>query len=436
MTQERVLTYRTVSELRPDPLNPRKHNSAQLRALARCIRRFGFNAPILVDKHNKIIAGHGRLEGAKLAGLVHVPVIALDDLTETQAKAYMLADNKLSDRSSWDEALLAINLKELSEIVCGFDIEDTGFEIPEVDLLIQSMEDEDETDQADDISVQVGPSVSVAGDVWTLGEHRVICGDALDAASYITLLHEEKAAAVFTDAPYNVRINGNVSGLGKVQHREFAMASGEMTHDAFASFLTRAFGHCKAWTTPGSLIYAAMDWRHLAEMEFARQANDLDLINVCVWVKSNGGMGAFYRSRHELIFVFRNGPTPHRNNVQLGKFGRNRTNVWHYAGANSFPRRGGQDDWDLHPTVKPVRLVSDALLDSTKRGDVILDPFLGSGTTVLAAERTGRIAHAIELDPIYVDTSILRWQKLTGKKACDATGATFEQRKHQLPHNE
>ena len=435
MIQERVLTYRAVSELTPDPQNPREHNRAQLHALARCIRRFGFNAPILVDRDSKIIAGHGRLEGAKLAGLEHVPVIVLDDLTQTQAKAYMLADNKLSDRSNWDEALLAIQLKELSEIACEFDIEDTGFEIPEIDLLIQGMEDENETDKADDTSVQSGPAVSVAGDIWTLGDHRVICGDALDTASYITLLHEEKAAAVFTDAPYNVRIARNVSGLGKVQHREFAMASGEMTYNEFANFLSRAFGHCKTWTTPGSLIYAAMDWRHLAEMEFARHANNLDLINVCVWVKSNGGMGAFYRSRHELIFVFRNGSTPHCNNVQLGKFGRNRTNVWHYAGATSFPRRGGQDDWDLHPTVKPVRLVSDALLDSTKRGDVILDPFLGSGTTVLAAERTGRIAHAIELDPIYVDTSILRWQKLTGKKARDARGATFEQRQEEVSRN-
>lgn len=427
MIKERVLTYRAISELKPDPQNPRKHSRGQIRAIARCITTFGFNAPILVDKRGKIVVGHGRLEGAKMAGLDRVPVIALDDLSDAQARAYLLADNKLSDRSDWDEELLAQHLKELSEIACGFDLEDTGFQIPEIDLLIQGLEEDEEADRADDFTSQPGPAVSAQGDLWLLGDHRLLCGNALDAACYNTLLGENKAGGVFTDVPYNVPIKGHASGLGKIQHREFAMASGEMTETEFAKFLCQAYGHCKAWAKPGALIYAAIDWRHLAEMEVARCANDLELINLCVWVKSNGGMGSFYRSRHELIFVFRNGHEPHRNNVQLGRFGRNRTNVWHYAGATSFSNRKGQDDWDLHPTVKPVRLVSDAILDSTKRNDIVLDPFVGSGTTILAADRTGRRAYAMELDPLYVDTSIFRWQKLTGKEARLSTGATFSE---------
>ena len=430
MKQERVLTYRAVSELRPDLRNLRKHSRAQLSAIARSINSFGFNAPILVDKNDQVVAGHGRLEAARSLGLDRVPVVKLNNLSEAQAKAYMLADNKLTDRSSWDDGLLAIHLKELSEIASEFEIEVTGFEIPEIDLLIQGIDDQEDMDEADGFTVTQAPAVSKLGDLWTLGNHRIFCGNALDATAYAALLGDEQASAVFTDPPYNARIKGNVSGLGKVQHREFVMASGEMTDGQFASFLSQAPGHCKSWTTAGALIYAAMDWRRTAAMEFARSANALDLVNLCVWVKSNGGMGAFYRSRHELIFVFRNGSQPHRNNVQLGKFGRNRTNVWHYAGATSFPRRGKHDDWDLHPTVKPIRLVSDALLDSTKRDDMVLDPFLGSGTTVLAAERTGRRSRTIELDPLYVDTAILRWEKMTGLDAQDANGITFKQRQN------
>jgi DNA modification methylase len=258
-----------------------------------------------------------------------------------------------------------------------------------------------------------------------LGDHRLYCGSALEATAYDVLLKGAKAAAVFTDPPYNVKIDGHVCGSGAIKHREFAMASGEMTSEEFERFLAEALRLMGAYTDPGAVIYACMDWRHMAEMLAAGRAAHLDLLNLCVWVKSNGGMGSLYRSRHELIFVFRNGKEQHRNNVQLGRFGRNRTNVWNYAGANGFPRKGRKRAIELHPTVKPIALVSDALLDVTKQNEIVIDPFCGSGATILAAERTGRRGYGVEIDPLYVDTTIARWERMTGRQARHASGKTF-----------
>ena len=296
-----------------------------------------------------------------MLGLTQAPVVRLEDLTEAQAKAYMLADNKLTDRSSWDEEKLAVQLKELSNLFLDFDIEDTGFELPEIDLLIQGLNPaEDEIDRLDEFSIAEGPPVTQAGDLWCLGEHRVLCGNALDVGCYATLLDDEKAAGVFTDPPYNVKIGGNVSSLGKITHREFAMASGEMNCDEFTQFLASALALIKDHSNAGAVLFACMDWRHLAEILAAGRINALDLLNLCVWVKTNGGMGAFYRSQHELILVFRNGQEPHRNNVQLGRFGRNRSNVWHYPGAN-VPTKSRSKVLRYHPTVKPVGLVAEAI---------------------------------------------------------------------------
>jgi hypothetical protein len=423
----RKLKYLAPSELKPDPRNPRKHSRPQIRAIAKSIESFGFNAPILTDGQGRILAGHGRFEAAKLLELEHVPVIRLDELTEAQAKAFMLADNKLTDRSSWDDELLAVHLKELSDLVLDFDIEDTGFELPEIDLRIQGLEGEPEADAADEFGVPEGPAVSRPGDLWLLGEHRLYCGSALEPAVYHALLGDQKAGVVFTDPPYNVKIGGHVSGLGAVVHREFAMASGEMPPDEFTRFLTSTLGLAQKGSRPGALVYACMDWRHLGEMVAAGDASSLHLINLCVWVKTNGGMGSLYRSQHELVFVFRNGAAPHCNNVQLGRFGRNRTNVWTYAGANGFPQKGRERALDLHPTVKPIAMVADAILDSTAPRDIVLDPFLGSGTTILAAERTRRRGYGIELDPLYVDTAVARWERLTGQTARLASGETFIQ---------
>jgi DNA modification methylase len=416
------ISFCAIADLTPHPSNARKHSRPQIRAITKSIQAFGFNAPILVDKKYQILAGHGRWEAAKAAGLTHVPVVFLDHLTEAQAKGYMLADNKLTDRSTWDDVKVATQLKELSELALEFDIEATGFEPPEIDLRIQSLDETDGAERADEFEVASGPAISAPGDLWSLGSHRLRCGNALESAPYDDFFQGEKAAAAFTDPPFNVAIDGNVAGHGSVSYREFAMATGEMSETQFIEFLTSSLTLICAHAVAGALIYACMDWRHMAEMHAAGRASGCDLLNLCVWAKNNGGLGSLYRSRHEFIFVFRNGKEAHLNNIQLGRFGRNRTNVWNYPSVNPFSREGSK----LHPTVKPILLVSDAILDSTKRNDIILDPFLGSGTTLLAAERTNRRCYGIELDPVYVDTAIERWQRMTGRKAHSRLGETYD----------
>jgi DNA modification methylase len=419
------LEWVSTADLIANPRNPRAHGRGQIRALARSIEAFGFNAPILVDRNQQIVAGHGRHEAAKLLGLQLVPVIRLEHLSEAQARAYLLADNKLGDRSNWDDAKLAVELKELSALALDFEIEATGFELPEIDFHIQSLEAPDAGDQADEFETAAGPAISRAGDLWRLGEHAIYCGSALDAAAYEVLLDGSRAAGAFTDPPYNLKIDGYVIGKGTTRHREFAMAAGEMTQAEFTDFLGRSLGLMVSHSVEGAILYACMDWRHLGEILAAGQSAGCELLNVCVWVKSNGGMGALYRSRHELVLVFRNGNSAHLNNVQLGRYGRYRTNVWHYPGANAFRRKGQENGLQYHPTVKPINMVADALLDTTHRGDLVLDPFLGSGTTLLAAERTGRRCRGIEIDPIYVDTAIQRWERMTGAKARNAEGLAF-----------
>ena len=369
-----VVAYSPISSIVPEPNNPRLYTAAQINAIARSIGAFGFNAPILVDKANRVVAGHGRLEAAKRLNLAEAPVIRLEHLNEQQAKAYMLADNKLTDRSSWDDRKVAIVLKELSDIVLDFEIEATGFEPPEIDLQIQSLDAPDESrDSADEFETADGPPVSRSDDLWVLGNHRLLCGSALDSHAYGALLAGEKAAAIFTDPPYNVRVNGHVTGKGARKHREFPMAAGELTEGAFCRFLLDAFDLMVSHSVDGATLFACMDWRDLFEIVSAIRALGCELLKLCVWVKANGGMGALYRSRHELVFVFGKRGGARVNNVQLGRHGRNRTNVWNYPGMNSFARRGRTRGLDLHPTVKPIAMVSDAILDVTQRGDIVLD---------------------------------------------------------------
>ncbi len=421
------MTYRLVSELKPDPRNPRAHKPAQIRSIANSIRAFGFNAPILVDRYGNIIAGHGRYQAALLMGLTEVPVICLDDLTESQARAYMIADNRLTDLSSWDDKKLAVHFKELSELALEFSIEDTGFALPEIDVRVQSLEPGPEPEPHDNFSVAKGPAVSQPGDLYRLGDHKLYVGNSLEERSFTILMDGAVAAGVFTDPPYNVKINGHVSGKGAHKHAEFAMASGEMALAQFTDFLATSMALIAAHTSPGAISYVCMDFRHMMELQQAALSNNYSLLNLCVWVKTNGGMGSFYRSKHELVFVFARKGAQRVNNIQLGRFGRNRTNVWHYAGANVTPSKGGEKLLALHPTVKPIMLVADAMRDSTKRGDIVLDPFLGSGTSILAAERCGRRCYGIEMDPLYVDTAIGRWERLTGREALHASGRTFSQ---------
>ena len=420
-----TIAHLPIEAIAPDPLNPRTHSREQIQAIARSIQAFGFNAPILVDRNGIIKAGHGRFEAAKFLGLTHVPVIRLEHLSEQQAKAYMLADNKLTDRSSWDDTQLALRLKELQDIAIEFEIEATGFEAPEIDFRIQSLDPPDVASADDEFDAPAGLAVSQPGDLWQLGPHRLLCGSALEKPSYDALLEAERAAAVFTDPPYNVRINGHAVGKGRKTHREFAMASGEMSRPQFVAFLHSFLQEMRPFTQANAVHFMCMDWRHIAEAVAAVDQSGCEMINLCVWAKANGGMGSLYRSAHELVLVFTARGAKHLNNVQLGRFGRNRTNVWNYPGMNSFARRGRARALDLHPTVKPIAMVADAILDVTRRGDVVLDPFCGSGTTILAAERTGRRGYGIELDPLYVDLTLTRWQRMTKQLAKHADGRTF-----------
>ena len=424
------IVYHRIDELKPDPANPRRHSKRQLRQIADSIRAFGFNVPVLIDRENNVVAGHGRLLACAELGWTEVPTIRPDHLTPAQVRAFRIADNRLTEISTWDDCLLAEQLKELSVLGLDFNIEVIGFEMGEIDFRIASLEDpsQADADPADALpETPAGLPLSKPGDLWMLGPHRVLCGSALDRHAFATLLGDERAAMVFTDPPYNVPIDGHASGLGTVHHRPFPMASGEMDSAQFTEFLKRSFENLAASSVDGSIHFVCMDWRHIEELTAAGRSVYGELKNLCVWVKDNAGMGSLYRSQHELVFVFKHGRGGHRNNVQLGRFGRNRSNVWTYPGANSFVRNGDEGNLSaLHPTVKPVAMVADAILDCSARGDIVPDGFLGSGTTVIAAERTGRRCYGLELDPLYVDTIIRRWQKRIGGSARHAaTGGSF-----------
>ena len=426
-----AIVYRRIDELKADPANPRRHSKKQIRQIGHSLKAFDFIVPVLIDRDDNIIAGHGRVLAGREVGITEVPTLCLDHLTAAQARAFMIADNRLTEIGTWDDRLLAQQLKELSLLGLDFDVTITGFEVAEIDLRIASLEDlpEINNDPADAVpEIPAGPPLSKLGDLWVLGRHRVLCGNALDPEAFKTLLGDEPAAMVLTDAPYNLPIDSHVSGLGAVHHRPFPMASGEMDRPEFTAFLDQACRNLAAFSVDGSLHYLFMDWRHIEDLLAVGRGVYGELKNLCVWVKDNAGMGSLYRSRHELVAVFKNGRQDHRNNVQLGRFGRNRSNVWHYPGANSFSRCGEEGNLlALHPTVKPVAMVADAILDCSARGEIVLDAFLGSGTTLIAAERTGRRCYGLELDPAYVDTTIRRWEALTGGSARHAAaGRSFD----------
>jgi len=423
----------TISALQPYTRNARTHSRWQIKKIAASIERFGFVNPVLIDENNLIIAGHGRVAAAKQLGWAEVPTLRVEHLDETEKRAYILADNRLAEEAGWDQEMLAIELQGLIEL--DFSIEVAGFDTAEADLILDAQAEATAPDHNIDDEVPAipdpGDAVSRPGDLWQLGPHRLHCADATIADSYDRLLLGDRAALVFTDPPYNVPIDGHVSGLGKIRHREFAMASGEMTSDQFRAFLTTVFAHLAAQSADGSIHFICMNWRHMGETLAAGETVYSELKNLCVWAKSNGGMGTFYRSRHELVFAFKNGTAPHINNFELGQTGRYRTNVWEYAGVNSFGR-DRDDSLAMHPTVKPVALVADAIKDCSRRRQIVLDPFAGSGTTLIAAEKTGRRARVLELDPLYCDIIIRRWEAFTGKRAKHVdTGLSFEEMEEQ-----
>jgi DNA modification methylase len=423
------IEMRSPRSLKPAPRNARTHSRKQLRQIARSIERFGFTNPVLIDGDDTIIAGHGRVAAALELGMDRVPVLCLADLGPAERRAYILADNRIALNAGWDPALLALELGELGEL--GFDLELTGFSLAEIDLTLeQACEAKiDSRDAADDAQPpSSGPAVTAQGDLWLLGNHRLVCGDARDAGLYERLLDGGRADVVFTDPPYNVKIDGNVCGLGAVTHREFAFASGELSEAQFTQFLIDTLGNAAQAMRDGGIAFVCMDWRHMGEMLAAGRAVFSELKNLVVWNKTNGGMGTFYRSKHELIFVFKQGSAPHTNSFGLGETGRYRTNVWDYAGISSMGS-ARSEELAMHPTVKPVALVADALRDCSRRGEVVLDCFAGSGSTIIAAEKTGRRARAVEYDPLYCDTIIRRWEAFTGREAIhEASGEPFQQR--------
>lgn len=405
----RQVKYIAISDLKPWARNARTHSKKQVRQIADSIEAFGFTNPILIDERRTILAGHGRVDAARLLGKSEVPCLRLDHMSEAEKRAYVIADNKLALNAGWDDDLLAAELGALMSDDLQFDVGLTGFSIPEIDNLLDAVAPEEGGDPADEALPGDVPARVRPGDIWQLGRHRLICGDALDAGTLTFLMDGETATMVFTDPPYNVPIDGHVGNSGKIQHREFAMASGEMSVPEFTRFLEQALCNMADHSVEGSIHFICMDWRHMSEMLAAGQAVYDSLKNLIVWAKDNGGMGTFYRSRHELIFAFKKGDAPHINTFELGQHGRYRTNVWQYRGVNTM-RAGRMEELSLHPTVKPVQMIADAIRDVSGRGDIVLDVFGGSGSTLIAAEKTGRCAYLCELDDIYCDRIIARWE--------------------------
>ena len=412
-----------VQDLIPYARNARTHSSRQIQQVANSITEFGFINPVVIDAKGEIIAGHCRVMAAKKLELPEVPTIRVEHLTEAQVRTYRLADNKLTDNSTWDEQVLRLEIEDLSHIDIDLDV--IGFEIPEIDLLLGSpFVEGEENNEPQNIPIPSTPFVQL-GDIFILGQHRLICGDCREIITMSNLMKGQRADVVCSDAPYNVKINGHVLVKEKA-HEEFAMASGELSKTEFVQFLQESFQGFYDHSAEGSVHFLFMDWRHMAEILEAGNRIYDSLLNLCVWAKTNAGMGSLYRSQHELVFVFKKGRASHNNNVQLGKYGRNRSNLWTYAGMNSL---GGERDQLLsqHPTVKPVQLIVDAILDVSKRNGIVLDGFLGSGSTLIAAEQTGRICYGCEIAPRYVEVAIHRFQAINSTPVIhENSGLTFD----------
>jgi ParB-like chromosome segregation protein Spo0J len=393
-----AVTYRATGSLKPDPRNARTHSKRQLQQIVASIRQFGFTNPVLIDPEGVLIAGHGRLLAAKSIGMAEVPTIELVCLNDAQKRALRLADNKIALGAGWDLDILKVELAELFSLDLDMDLTVTGFSTGELDVLLSRNEDPE-----DDVIPPVPDEPRTRpGDIWILGDHVVGCGDSRDRELLEKVVGNARVDAAFLDP------HANVQG----RHREFALASDEMTDEAFRRFLTETLGAAASVSRDGAVHFVCMDWRHMNDVCAVGRTVYGDLLNLCIWNKSNGGMGSLYRPKHELVFVYRVGSAPHFNAVELGRHGRNRTNVWDYASVNSLP--GSRRENQALPTVKPTALVADALQDVTRRGERVLDIFLGSGTTLIASERCGRRFGGLEIDPAYVDVAIDRWSTMTG----------------------
>lgn len=415
--------FSEIHRLRPDKRNPRTHSKQQVQQIADSVTATGFFNPILKNPSGMIIAGHGRLRAAKLLGMTSVPTITIGGLSDAEERRLRIADNKIAHNAGWDTELLRIELSEIE--IAGLDLSLAGFSVGEIDALRDADLGCDEN--IDPVPVE---AVSRTGDIWLCGEHRIGCGDLLDGASLAALMGAERADAIITDPPYNTSNATHNGGNGRICHREFRYAHGEMSVSQFTAFLADTEGALAAHAKRSAIAFVFMDHHHAGEQIAAGELAFDKRLNIAIWVKSNAGMGAFYRSQHEMVFIYKVGDLPHRNNIELGKHGRNRSNVWHAASVNAFGSR--QADLELHPTVKPVGMIADAIMDVTAPGEIVLDGFLGSGTSLLAAERVSRRAYGLEIDPAYVDVAITRWSEVTGQEpVLEATGETLAQVKHR-----
>ena len=417
-----------LAQLKPFARQTRTHSDQQLGLIMGSFEAFGVINPLIIDEGGHVLAGQGRWEAAKRLGIAELPAVRVDYLTDDEKRAYVIADNRIAEKAGWDREALAIEFAHLTSIDLGFEIDTLGFTTTEIDLVIAEA-DATEAELDEDLPALPQQPATVLGDLWILGKHKLLCGSALERTAYEQLLGDRKARMALTDPPYNVPIDGFVGGLGKAKHREFAMAAGEMSEDQFSSFLFTAISNMAEFLIDGGLLYSFMDFRHVRELLEAGRAAGLGLHNLCVWDKMSGGMGSHYRGQHELCPIFKKGKAPHLNTVELGKHGRYRTNVWSHRGMSSFGR-GRDEALASHPTVKPVGLLIEAIKDCTRRGDLVIDPFLGSGSTLIAAEKAGRVCFGIELDPLYCDLIISRFDKLSGIQAVNAaTGLSFAETK-------
>lgn len=420
------ITTVALDALKPNLANTRTHSGRQIKKLARSIKDHGLTKAIGVDRAMNVIFGHACLEALKLNGETEAPVVVLKGSAQ-ELRKLALADNRIALEATWNTENLAIEIEALLE--AGGDGFEAGFDVGEIDALLSGRREASPfTREAGDNAVPdpTETPVTRAGDLWLLGRHRLYCGDARDAVSFESLLLGDPVDAIIADAPYNTPIANNVSGKGKVRHGDFAMASGEMTADEYKEFLEKTFGHCAQHANEGAIVFSFIDWRQLSRMQAALETIFTDHLNTCVWAKTTPGLGSFYRSQHELVLVFKKAGA-HTNNIKNSAHGRTRSNVWTYAGLNSWGNHRNALLAD-HPTPKPVGMLEDMLRDVTRRGQAVLDPFGGSGSTLIAAEKCGREARLIEIDPRYCDAIIARFEAYTGRRATLAEGgAAFEE---------
>lgn len=420
------LEFLAPGEIKPRVHAYRKHSPKQVDLIARSLKERGCIEPVLVDSQDRIVCGAAVVEAALQIGFNRLPVVRANHLTDVELRAYALAANRLAEYAGYDEELLAQEIGDITELLADYDLAGLGFEAAEIDkyLGVTSLE----RDAAAETVPPFMPKarVSAKGDLWILGDHRLLNGDALVPGNYAHLSGGKLAQLVLSDVPYNLGAK-TISGNGKVKHEDFVQAAGEMSRAEFTRFLTTAMRCMRDASVDGSIHMIFMSWHYLLEMLRAGAIVYDELKAICTWFKQQGGQGAFYRSQTEFIAVFKNGDEKHINNIMMGRFGRNRTNAWNYAGMNTATK--GRDELlAMHPTVKPLDLLEDAVLDCSHRGGIVLDPFVGTGSTIIAAHRTGRVGHGMELDPLYADVALRRIRAATGIEPIRASdGESFSE---------